>query len=70
MGYARNEAGNGDFVLPEIREGVLSPVDVLKDKSVNDATRARLNLFYAKEYSVYNDFWIAARGIRYLGAER
>ncbi len=67
VGYAKSAAGNGNYVLPKIRDGVLSPVNALKDKSVNDATRARLNLFYAKEYSVYNDINILLKGIRDSG---
>lgn len=68
VGYAENTAGNGNYALPKIRDGVLSPVNALNGKSVNDATRARLNLLYAKEYSVYSDFSILRKGIRELGA--
>lgn len=67
VGYAKSAEGNGNYVLPKIREGVLSPVNALKNKNINDATRARLNLFYAKEYSVYSDFSILTKGIRNLG---
>lgn len=68
VGYAKSFAGNGNYVLPKIREGILSPVNALKEKKVNDVTRARLNLFYAKEYSVYSDMNILLKGIRDLGA--
>ncbi|MDZ4844250.1 MAG: glycosyltransferase [Chitinophagales bacterium] len=67
VGYAKSIAGNGNYVLPKIKEGVLSPVNALKDKTVNDVTRARLNLFYAKEYSVYSDMNILLKGVRDSG---
>ncbi len=68
VGYAKSAAGDGNYALPKIREGVLSPVNALKNKNINDATRARLNLFYAKEYSVYSDFNILTKGIGNLGS--
>lgn len=67
VGYAKNAAGNGTYSLPKIRDGVLSPVNALKADNVNDTTRARLNLFYAKEYSVYEDAQIFFIGIQLLG---
>lgn len=66
VGYAKSTAGNGNYVLPKIKEGVLSPADALKE-TVNDATRARLNLLYAKEYSAYEDLRIVLKGLRELG---
>jgi lipopolysaccharide/colanic/teichoic acid biosynthesis glycosyltransferase len=69
VGYARSSRGSGSYVLPKIRDGVLSPANVLKDKNVNESTRSRLNLLYAKEYSVYEDLAIVARGIKELGAQ-
>lgn len=66
VGYAKTMRANGNYVLPKIREGVLSPVHALKDK-VDDATHARLNLLYAKEYSLYEDVQIVLKGIRVLG---
>ena len=67
VGYAKSVAGNGNYTLPKIRDGVLSPLHALKDKNVNDVARARLNLFYAKEYSVYEDFQILLKGFPDLG---
>ncbi len=66
VGYAAG-SGNGSYVLPNIRPGVLSPVSALKNETVDDATRSRLNLLYAKEYSVYTDINILLKGIRDLG---
>jgi len=37
---------------PVIRNGVLSPIDALKIKTLNDATIRRLNFLYAKDYTV------------------
>lgn len=67
VGYAQGVGGKGGYVLPKIREGVLSPLNTLKDKNVNAATRARLNLLYAREYSVFSDISILMSGIRELG---
>jgi len=68
VGYMKGVEGNGNYVLPKIKEGVLSPVNALKDKNVSDATNTRLNLFYAKEYSVYSDINILIKGIPDLGS--
>ncbi|HXH18076.1 MAG TPA: glycosyltransferase, partial [Chitinophagales bacterium] len=67
VGYAKNTAGNEKYVLPKIKEGVLSPLNALKDENINAAVRSRLNLIYAKEYTVYDDLTIVMKGIRELG---
>jgi len=67
VGYAKRASGNGNYVLPKIREGVLSPVNALKNTNIDDAACARLNLFYAREYSVYEDATIVLKGIRDMG---
>ena len=65
VGYYKNENLHQD--LPKIRKGVLSPIDGLKNLKITDATIHRLNLLYAKDYSVYNDLEILKRGFRELG---
>lgn len=62
VGYSNN---NKD--LPRIRKGILSPVDNLKLKNLSETTVKRLNLLYAKDYSVYNDLDIIRNGFRALG---
>jgi lipopolysaccharide/colanic/teichoic acid biosynthesis glycosyltransferase len=53
--------------LPNIRPGVLSPLDALKLDQLNDSTIDRLNFLYAKDYEVTNDLDIIWKGIRNLG---
>ncbi len=51
--------------LPGIRPGILTPVDQLK---AHDAlTRRRLNLLYAKDYSIWQDIHLIRRSFRQLG---
>ncbi len=64
VGYAPN--ANVDE-LPPIQEGVLSPLDRLRNRQVNPATINRLNLMYAKDYTVYEDIDIVQRGFLNLG---
>ncbi len=66
VGYFRTmdfDSGN----LPEIRRGVLNPTDILNEKGIDNETINRLNLLYARDYKVLNDFTICFRGFRNLG---
>lgn len=54
--------------LPKIRPGVLSPLDGLQFKNINDPTIQRLNFLYAKDYEVARDLEIIWRGYRHLGS--
>jgi hypothetical protein len=62
VGYAKNYKN-----LPRIRKAVLSPIDNLKLKNLSETTVQRLNLLYAKDYTVYNDLDIIRNGFRFLG---
>jgi O-antigen biosynthesis protein len=53
----------------ELKTGVLSPIDGLKDKSINSALVERINVMYAKDYKVINDFVILAKSISLLGKQ-
>ena len=53
--------------LPEIRKGVLSPIDGLKISNINPPTIQRLNFIYAKDYSTYNDLEIIWKAFKRLG---
>lgn len=55
--------------LPKIKKGVLSPVDGLNLSELSPTTIQRLNLLYAKDYSVYNDLDIIRNGFRALGRD-
>lgn len=65
VGYA--PAKDGNIQLPKIRPGVLNPADVLPQEQRGDVIRERLNLLYAKDYSVENDLNVVRRAIRELG---
>ena len=53
--------------LPNIRTGVLSPLDALGDKQLDSATTQRLNFLYAKDYDVWRDLEIIRKGLKKLG---
>ncbi len=54
-------------MLPEIKEGVLNPLDSFANKINDDITINRLNSLYAKDYKVYIDLNIIRKGWRNLG---
>lgn len=54
-------------LLPALRPGVLSPELSLPSTLTDEATRQRLNLFYAKDYALGSDLDIIWRGWRELG---
>lgn len=61
--YTRN-----DFIkLPKLNIGVLTPGDELKNFSLDEITRKRLDYLYAKDYSVYKDLSIFVNGFSKLG---
>ena len=51
--------------LPNIRIGVLSPMDSYKNKE--DVTGKKLNLLYAKNYAIEIDITIIFKGFSFLG---
>lgn len=53
--------------LPPLRTGILSPLDEFKGIAADRPTRRRLNLFYAKDYTVWRDVDILWKGWRGLG---
>ena len=65
VGYAATN--KEDLNLPGIKPGVLSPLDALRVSNVDQATRQRLNFFYAKDYSTSKDLDICWRGWPGLG---
>jgi GT2 family glycosyltransferase len=67
VGYVPTSDVKSSYWLPRLLPGVLSPLDAVKKQAVNDATKNRLNLLYAKDYSVYKDIKIAWKGLRSLG---
>lgn len=61
VGYAATDSQQ--YNLPKIKTGVFSPLDALQLKTVNTPTIDRLNFFYAKDYSVYDDLEIFLKSL-------
>lgn len=55
------------YKLPKLKKGILSPTDALKVQNLDQATTERVHFFYAKDYTVYNDWEILWKAIRKLG---
>jgi O-antigen biosynthesis protein len=53
--------------LPEIKQGVLNPLDTFPNKNIPEETAARLDLLYARDYKLTNDLNIIVKGFRNLG---
>jgi hypothetical protein len=53
--------------LPEIRKGILTPIDAFKDKEISPEDGVRLNIMYARDYKLTNDLRIIIKGFRELG---
>jgi lipopolysaccharide/colanic/teichoic acid biosynthesis glycosyltransferase len=53
--------------LPKIKSGILTPVDVIKNLQLDEATTEKLNLLYAKDYHLNNDLNILFKGFRNIG---
>jgi O-antigen biosynthesis protein len=67
VGYARDGGADRDFHLPKLAAGVLSPLDGLDGGQLDAEGLVRINLRYAKDYSVLNDLAVVLRGFRELG---
>ncbi len=53
--------------LPEIKQGVLNPLDAFKHTNMPVEAIARLDLLYARDYKLSNDLNIIIKGFRNLG---
>jgi len=53
--------------LPEIKVGILTPLDAFINKSVSNEVTSRLNILYARDYKLTNDLNIILKGFRELG---
>jgi GT2 family glycosyltransferase len=58
---------NALFKLPKIKDGVLNPIDAMKQKVHSPETIANLNLLYARDYRVWKDLNILFYAFRELG---
>jgi len=53
--------------LPEIKQGVLNPLDAFKNTNISEEAISRLDLLYTRDYKLTNDLNIIIRGFRNLG---
>jgi len=53
--------------LPEIRKGILFPTDALNQQKPDAQTISRLNMLYARDYRISNEFRLLYKGFRHLG---
>ncbi len=67
VGYGSDERGVSD--LPRLRPGILYPADALSVDGLDLATRRRLDLLYAKDYTLWHDLRIIWHGWSRLGRE-
>lgn len=65
VGYCSYDAGS--YRLPSIRKGVLCPEDVFKNNIPDKELLDRINLLYARDYTVYKDINIFIRAINRTG---
>ena len=67
VGYAVREDSceEGDMSnLPKVKKGIFSPINAITVKRLNDKTLQRLNFFYAKDYSLWQDMSIVFNKIK------
>lgn len=67
VGYDVAALKSENYQFPKLKKGVLTPVDLHADKQLSENTRARLNLLYAKDYSLYKDVEIVWANLKFLG---
>lgn len=65
VGY--HELSQSEYHLPKIKKGVLTPVDGMKIKSGDQDVIEKLNLIYARDYTVWKDVNIILFAFRELG---
>lgn len=65
VGYAT--VSDSVMTLPPIKPGVLDTSTLLRDKQLDQSALQRLNLLYAREYTVRQDATIVWRALRELG---
>jgi len=54
------------YNLPSLKKGILYPTDAVKINNSSDLNIKRLNMVYARDYSIATDFNILFRGFRHL----
>ena len=67
VGYANNNSSGQN--LPKMKTGIISPLTAFTNKKYNFSTIDRVNFFYAKDYSVYDDLQLMQQLFRELGSK-
>jgi GT2 family glycosyltransferase len=67
VGYALSGVANTYDMLPKVRSGILSPLTPFRQNHRDADTIARMNLLYARDYTVYKDLEIIYKGFKDLG---
>ena len=67
VGFHTSGEQKAGSILPAIRNGVLSPVTILRGNLSDPETAARLNSLYARDYRTWTDLSIVLRAWRLLG---
>ena len=58
---------DSELHLPKIKKGVLTPIDSMKIRTLDDETISNLNFLYARDYNVWKDMNIVLYAFRDLG---
>lgn len=66
IGYATKSDVHVEH-LPEIKEGILTPLDVRSTKELTDSFIRNTNLAYAKNYNFWTDLNILLKGFKHIG---
>jgi len=53
--------------LPDIRKGIIYPTDAVDYQNPDEQAIARLNMLYARDYRIGNEFRLLYKGFRHLG---
>lgn len=60
-------ADQHDHKLPDIRKGIIYPSDALEKPDPDQQAISRLNMLYARDYRISNEFRLLYKGFRHLG---
>lgn len=64
-GYNPNQ--QNDHKLPDIRKGIIYPTDGIDKPNPDPKAISRLNMLYARDYRITNEFRLLYKGFRQLG---
>ena len=62
-----NPIQQNDHKLPDIRKGIIYPTDGLDKQNPDPLAISRLNMLYARDYRIGNEFRLLYKGFRHLG---